>query len=74
MSTKYDNHFVGKLMVFRKRDEEQIVDAHTVIELTEVERDGWTEIQFDDRGMDVFLKFRLQDLVQAVANMKGADT
>jgi hypothetical protein len=50
------DHFVGKLMAFKGDDEMQ--DAMVAIEITEAPGQD-VEIAFDDRGAQVYLRFRL---------------
>lgn len=61
--------FAAKTISFADGDETNSED--TVAEVTEFTSDGSVEIAFNDRNERCYLTFKLQDVISAVAGLKG---
>jgi hypothetical protein len=65
------DNVVGKLMCFKTKDDDQVVDCEVLVEVTECRKDGTIELAWNDRDERCYLNIPL-DLVIAQALKKFA--
>lgn len=63
--------FVGKLMTFDNKSEDEIIDEEVMVEVTLVRSDGVIEIVFDDRNERCYLHLPIATLLAHAFKMVG---
>lgn len=66
--------FAGYITAIDKRGDDTNTAAGTLVELVDFQRDSMVEIAFDDRNERCYVKFKLTDLMAALAEFSGKST